>query len=72
MSEFIKCDGCGRMAKKEGDAAEDWSIIVIKTCHGNSLFGDDYKSYHACPECRKNLLEVLSLSEIESAGTRRL
>ena len=72
MSEFIKCDGCGRMTKKKGDAAENWSIVAIKTCHPKSFFGDDYKGYHVCPECRKKVIELFPFADIEQAGGRKL
>jgi len=73
MSEFIKCDGCGKMIKKKGDAAEDWSIIGIKTCRGKLYAGNVYEEYHVCPSCHQKIMdEILSLSGIEHAGVRRL
>lgn len=72
MSEYIKCDGCGRMTKKVGDAAKDWSIIAIQTCHGNSLFGDNYKGYHVCPKCREDVIKLFPFANVSQAGGRRL
>jgi len=73
MSEFIKCDGCGRMTKKDLiNGPREWSTIEITIHRNNSIFGEDLSIYHVCPECRKNVLEVLSFSEIEHAGARRL
>ena len=73
MSEFIKCDGCGKMAKKDLiNGPKGWSTVEITTHRDNSIFGEDVSTYHVFPECHKNVLEVLSLSETDHAGARRL
>ena len=56
MSEFIKCDGCGRMAKKDlTNGPREWSTIEITTHRNNGIFGEDPSTYHVCPECHKEL-----------------
>ena len=73
MSEFIKCDGCGRMAKKDLiNGPREWSTIEITTHRNNGLFGEDPSTYHVCPECRKEIMKTLAFRGIDDAGARRL
>lgn len=59
MSEFIKCDGCGRMTEKDLiNGPKEWSTVEITTHRNNSIFGENVSKYHVCPECREEIMRI--------------
>lgn len=62
MSEFIKCDGCGKMIEKDLiNGPKGWSTVEIDTHRCNSIFGnlgEDISEYHVCPECRNEIMKI--------------